>query len=181
MTSPSTPAASSEAALARMRSARQRDTGPEVALRARLHRMGLRYFVDRAPLPGARLRADVVFPRAKVAVFLDGCFWHGCPDHGTRPKANAAWWAAKIDANRQRDADIDSRLARAGWTVLRFWEHDEADVAAQAVRDTVERQRAFLAHSAVLPGPSACASSGPSASATETARASSPLGRWRTS
>ena len=145
MTSPSTPAASSEAALARMRSARQRDTAPEVALRARLHRMGLRYFVDRAPLPGARRRADVVFPRAKVAVYLDGCFWHGCPDHGTQPKANAAWWAAKIDANRHRDADTDQSLARAGWTVLRFWEHDDADLAAQAVRLAVARQRAFVA------------------------------------
>jgi len=145
MSSPGRPPASSLAALARMKSARRRDTAPEVALRARLHRMGLRYFVDRAPLPGAHRRADVVFPRAKVAVYLDGCFWHGCPDHGTQPKANAAWWAAKIDANRRRDTDTDQRLARAGWTVLRFWEHEDPDGAAQAVQGAVARQRAAAA------------------------------------
>lgn len=128
-----------------MMSARRRDTAPEVALRKRLHRMGMRYFVDREPLAGMRRRADVVFPRAKVAVYLDGCFWHGCPEHGTRSKANAAWWAAKIDANRRRDSDTDERLARAGWIVLRFWEHDDPDRAAETVRDAVGRHRAATA------------------------------------
>lgn len=115
-----------------MQSTRRRDTPGELALRAALSARGLRYRVD-APLPGTRRRADVAFVRVKIAVFVDGCFWHGCPDHGTWPKTNARWWRAKIEGNRRRDRDTDRRLRTAGWTVLRFWAHEDADRAAKAV------------------------------------------------
>ncbi|WP_422391990.1 very short patch repair endonuclease [Arthrobacter sp. N1] len=111
----------------------RRDTAPEMILRRELHRRGLRYRVD-APLPGIpRRRADILFTRAKVAVFIDGCFWHGCPMHGTQPKNNQSWWQRKLDGNRARDADTNDRLQVAGWTVLRFWEHGDLLNAADAV------------------------------------------------
>ncbi len=120
----------------RMQAVKRRDTKPELLLRSELHRRGLRFFVDRAPLPKMRRRADLVFPRKKVAVYVDGCFWHGCPIHGTWPKNNADWWRAKIEGNRARDRDTDERLADAGWTVVRVWEHEgpeAADRVASAV------------------------------------------------
>lgn len=108
-----------------MRANRGRDTGPELAVRRALHAMGLRYRVDH-PLPfDRRRRGDIVFTRAKVAVFIDGCFWHGCPDHGVMPRTNSAFWAAKIARNRERDADTTARLVEQGWVVLRFWEHED--------------------------------------------------------
>nr|WP_240963326.1 very short patch repair endonuclease [Antrihabitans stalactiti] len=113
---------------------RRRDTAPEVALRRELHRRGLRFFVDRAPLPGLRRRADLVFPRLRVAVYVDGCFWHSCPQHATHPKNNADWWAAKLAANVARDRDTDARLAESGWQVVRVWEHVAPDVAADVVQ-----------------------------------------------
>ena len=94
-----------------------------MALRRELHRRGLRYFVDRAPLKGMRRRADVVFPRRKVAVYVDGCFWHSCPIHATQPRNNAQWWADKLSANVARDRNTDERLEAEGWTVVRVWEH----------------------------------------------------------
>lgn len=106
---------------ARMRAQRRRDTAPEVALRRELHRRGARFFVDRAPLPGLRRRADLVFPRKHVAVYVDGCFWHSCPQHATFPKNNAQWWADKLAANVVRDRDTDARLEAAGWHVVRVW------------------------------------------------------------
>ena len=119
-----------------MQVTRRRDTPGELALRSTLWALGLRYRVD-VTLPGTRRRADVAFSGARVAVFVDGCFWHGCPEHGTWPKANAAWWRQKINGNRRRDRDTDERLGRAGWVVLRFWEHDDASVAARAVASTL--------------------------------------------
>jgi DNA mismatch endonuclease, patch repair protein len=98
-----------------------------------LHRQGLRFRVDRSPIPGSRRRADIVFTAARVAVFVDGCFWHSCPQHATQPKANAMWWAEKLKANRQRDMDTDRELAEAGWAVLRFWEHEDPAEAAARV------------------------------------------------
>jgi DNA mismatch endonuclease Vsr len=130
------PPASSELIRRRMSTTKRRDTGPELALRAELHRLGLRYAVDR-PVDGTRRRADVVFVSARVAVYVDGCFWHGCPDHGTVPKQSREWWVAKIEANRRRDADTDARLRAAGWTVLRFWEHDDPTAAARKVLKAV--------------------------------------------
>lgn len=96
--------------------------------------MGLRFRVHH-PLPGMpRRTCDVAFPGRRIAVFLDGCFWHGCPIHATWPKANGAWWEAKLLANRRRDADTDERLRAQGWTVLRFWEHEETAAIADAIR-----------------------------------------------
>lgn len=115
----------------------RRDTRPEMSLRRELWRRGLRYRVDTPPLPGLRRRADVVFARARVAVFVDGCFWHLCPDHATAPKANGAWWSAKLGANVARDRDTDRRLAEDGWTVLRIWEHESVVDAADRVERAV--------------------------------------------
>lgn len=116
-----------------MRRQGRRDTKPELELRRELHRLGLRYRVDRAVLPGLRRRADVVFSRARIAIFVDGCFWHQCPTHGTHPKANDQWWADKLEANVARDRDTDDRLRAAGWTVVRLWEHDDMHVAAMNI------------------------------------------------
>lgn len=123
-----------------MRRQARRDTQPELALRKELHRLGLRYRVDRAVIPGVRRRADVVFSRARVAVFVDGCFWHGCSIHGTRPKANAAWWSGKLAANRRRDDDTNARLLAAGWTPIRVWEHEDMRAAAAQVQQALSRQ-----------------------------------------
>jgi DNA mismatch endonuclease, patch repair protein len=127
------PVPSSPEALRRMQRQRRVDTRPELALRRELHRRGLRYRVDVQVFPGLRRRADVVFPRQRVAVFVDGCFWHACPEHGTSPKANAAWWRQKLQANVQRDCDTDRRLLEAGWTPVRIWEHEDPLHAADLV------------------------------------------------
>ncbi len=116
-----------------MRANRGRDTGPELAVRRLVHAAGLRYRVSARPLPDLRRTADLVFTRRRIAVFIDGCFWHGCPEHHTRARTNADYWAEKVRANRERDADTDRRLVRAGWTVLRIWEHEGADAAAQRI------------------------------------------------
>jgi DNA mismatch endonuclease (patch repair protein) len=124
-----------------MEAARQRDTAPEVRLRSLLHGMGLRYRVDCKPLPTLRRKADILFRRARVAVYVDGCFWHGCPLHATWPKENAEFWRDKIETNRRRDADTDRQLTEAGWLVVRVWEHEEAEEAAARVAAAVrERQ-----------------------------------------
>jgi DNA mismatch endonuclease, patch repair protein len=122
----------------------RRDTKPELALRRELHRLGLRYRVDHAIIPGVRRRADVVFTRARVAVFVDGCFWHGCPDHGTKPKANAVWWAEKLAANQRRDRETNEKLCTAGWNVIRVWEHDNMRLAAERIRAQVGHRRSVV-------------------------------------
>ena len=129
----SAPAPSSPAVRDRFRRQRARDTAPELALRRLLHARGLRYRVDVAPLPGLRRRADLVFTRARLAVFVDGCFWHRCPQHGASPRNNAEWWRDKLDRNVQRDRDTDQVLSDSGWQVLRVWEHEPADLAAERV------------------------------------------------
>jgi DNA mismatch endonuclease (patch repair protein) len=101
-----------------------RDNPLERALRSALFRNGLRYRIHYPVCGKPRRTIDIAFPARRVAVFVDGCFWHGCPRHGTWPKRNGAFWRAKIDANRARDADTDASLRAAGWTVLRFWQHD---------------------------------------------------------
>ena len=111
----------------------RRDTKPEMAIRRALWARGLRYRVDRAPIPGTRRRADIVFGPAKVAVYVDGCFWHSCPEHATLPKNNREWWRAKLAANVRRDRDTDRQLAEAGWRVVRVWEHEETAVAVERV------------------------------------------------
>ncbi|WP_256338947.1 very short patch repair endonuclease [Streptomyces sp. 2224.1] len=132
--------ASSDAARATMRANRSRDTKPELALRRAIHALGLRYRVSTRPLPSLRRTADIVFTRAKVAVFLDGCFWHGCPVHHTLASANSAYWQEKDRRNRERDQDTNAQLAAAGWTVLRFWEHEDVAAAALRVAEVVRKQ-----------------------------------------
>lgn len=124
-----------------MQANKRKDTKPELLLRRELHRRGLRYRVDYPILPGSRRRADIVFPRLRLAVFVDGCSWHGCPKHGTlsRSSTNATYWSNKIATNVERDRDTNERLAAAGWTVLRLWEHEPPLVAADAVDALVQR------------------------------------------
>lgn len=108
-----------------------------MALRRELHARGLRYRVN-FPLPGMpRRRADIAFTRAKVAVFVDGCFWHGCPEHGTAPKNNATWWATKLARNAERDRETDRHLRDAGWAVVRVWEHENACDGADLISATI--------------------------------------------
>jgi DNA mismatch endonuclease (patch repair protein) len=121
---------------------RPRNTSTEVALRSALHRAGLRFFKHRRPLAGLRCEPDVLFPRARLAVFVDGCFWHSCPDHRSLPRANGEWWRAKLEATQVRDRRNDETLRAAGWTVLRVWEH-------QPVGEVVEQVRSLLR---VFPG-----------------------------
>jgi DNA mismatch endonuclease (patch repair protein) len=118
----------------------RRDTVPELALRRAVWKRGLRYRVDVSPIRGARRRADLVFTRAKVAVYVDGCFWHSCPKHATTPKANRAWWMDKLDANVARDRDTDRRLHEAGWIAQRIWEHEDPDTAAARVEQIVRER-----------------------------------------
>ena len=124
-----------------MQSNKGRDTKPELALRSAAHALGLRYRVSARPLEGLRRTADLVFTRAKVAVFLDGCFWHGCPDHHTVAATNEAFWAEKVQSNRARDRDTDRRLADAGWISLRVWEHEDPGEAAGRIRTAVAARR----------------------------------------
>jgi DNA mismatch endonuclease (patch repair protein) len=131
------PWSSSPAARATMQGNQRRDTKPELAVRRAVHALGLRYRVDAKPIEALNRRADLVFARQRVAVFVDGCYWHGCPDHGTRARTNAEYWSAKIQRNRQRDADTDVQLRAAGWTVIRFWEHDDPNTAAMQVAEVL--------------------------------------------
>jgi DNA mismatch endonuclease (patch repair protein) len=123
----------------RMQLQREHDTGPELRLRRELHRRGLRYRLHLPVVPGTRRRrVDIVFPRSKVAVFVDGCFWHGCPEHGQRQHDLNGWyWPTKITGNRARDVDTDRRLDNYGWTVVRVWEHEPVAEAADRVEATV--------------------------------------------
>ncbi|MGH2918157.1 MAG: very short patch repair endonuclease [Solirubrobacteraceae bacterium] len=117
-----------------MRSNRRRDTAPELAMRSALHRAGLRFRVDMPVRPAGHrvVRPDVVFPRRRLAIYVDGCFWHGCPIHGTQARTNAGYWRAKIAENQERDRRITAALEDDGWIVLRFWEHEEpAEMAAR--------------------------------------------------
>ena len=117
-----------------MQSNRGRDTSPELAVRRILHSRGLRYRVNYRPESELRRTGDIVFTKRKIAVFIDGCFWHGCPEHYQRPASNQEYWDAKVAANRERDASTTELLANRGWTVLRCWEHcSSADIATKIV------------------------------------------------
>ena len=129
--------ASSPGVRASMRSNKGRDTKPELALRSAVHALGLRYRVNARPLKGVRRTADLLFTRARVAVFLDGCFWHGCPEHHTVARTNGDFWAQKVSDNRRRDRDTDAKLAEAGWRSVRIWEHEDPAEAARRVRAAV--------------------------------------------
>ncbi|MHB1352132.1 MAG: very short patch repair endonuclease [Thiobacillus sp.] len=128
---------SSAEASRRMARVRQKGTNAEMALRRELYRLGLRYRVDYEILKKPRRVADVAFPGFRIAVFVDGCFWHGCPKHASWPKQNAEFWRQKIEANRQRDMDTNERLDRMGWTVMRFWQHESPTEAAESVARVV--------------------------------------------
>lgn len=120
---------------------KSRDTSVEVSLRKALHARGARYRIHRRPVKGVRREADIVFGPARVAVFVDGCFWHGCPVHATWPKNNADFWREKIEGNRRRDLDTDGRFAEAGWLVLRVWEHESVEEAVERVLEAVTARR----------------------------------------
>lgn len=125
-----------------MQANRSRDTGPELAVRRILHARGLRYRVAAAPLPSLRRRADIVFSRQRIAVFIDGCFWHGCHDHGRRHfNHNVDYWPSKIATNMARDLDTTARLSEAGWHVMRFWEHESPNDVAAAIEHAVAERR----------------------------------------
>lgn len=130
--SPSSPEASR-----RMARVRQRGTDVEIELRRALHALGLRYRLQVPLSKKPRRVADIVFIGARVAVFVDGCFWHGCPLHATWPKENAGFWRAKIEANRARDADTTRRLRELGWEVIRVWSHEDPVEAARLIFDRV--------------------------------------------
>ena len=132
--------ATSDATRRSMQGNRGRDTGPELAVRSAVHSRGLRYRVNTRPLPELRRTADLVFSRPRVAVFVDGCWWHGCEEHYSAPRANSDYWNRKVESNRRRDADTNSRLQEAGWIVLRFWEHDDPEQVATQVEEVVRSQ-----------------------------------------
>lgn len=126
-----------------MQGNRSRDTKPELAVRRLLHAAGLRYRVAYRPEPTLRRTADIVFTRQRVAIFIDGCFWHACPEHGTVSRSNVDYWSTKLARNVERDRDTTQKLEDAGWTVLRFWEHDlPAAVAGQIAEAVSDRAKA---------------------------------------
>jgi DNA mismatch endonuclease (patch repair protein) len=130
---PVAPAASSLAVRRIMQGNRSSETRPEIALRSELHRRGRRFRKHHQVMPGLRCRADIVFSKARVVVFVDGCFWHRCPEHLTDPRTNSAYWAAKLDRNIARDRRNDAALEACGWRVVRVWEHELPADAADRV------------------------------------------------
>lgn len=128
-----------------MQGNKARDTRPELAVRRLLHARGLRYRVHARPLAELRRTADVLFGRQRVAVFIDGCYWHGCPEHYTAPKENADFWRGKVERNRERDRETDQALGDAGWTVLRFWSHESPHAIAGEI-ELVVHERSRAAH-----------------------------------
>ncbi len=132
---------------ANMRANRRRDTRPELAIRSGLHRMGLRYRVDHRLGAGRSApRPDIAFTRARVAVFVDGCFWHGCPEHGGTPSVNVGYWGPKLERNKERDRANEAELAAAGWLVLRVWEHEDPGHAISRIAETVRERLGELNH-----------------------------------
>jgi len=129
-----------------MRANRGRDTRPEIALRSELHRLGLRFRVHRRPVADLRATADIVFGQGRVAVFVDGCFWHRCPLHATVPKANGEWWAEKLRANVERDRRTSGELRARGWCVIRIWEHESPQNAGAEILRLVSERRDEAAH-----------------------------------
>lgn len=141
------PTASSPAVSARMSRQASRDTQPEMTVRRLLHADGLRYRVH-YPVPGMPRRSmDIAFSKLRIAVFLDGCYWHGCPEHATHPRANAEWWRTKLNRNISRDRETTDLLTVAGWAVLRFWEHEPADEIVSRIEAEVLSRRSALSGS----------------------------------
>ncbi|URN13216.1 very short patch repair endonuclease [Streptomyces radiopugnans] len=122
-----------------MAAIKRRDTKPERAIRSLLHAAGKRYRLDvRLDLEGARPRPDILFTRARVAVFVDGCFWHCCPEHGRQPGVNGGYWGPKLERNVARDRAADAALTAAGWTVVRVWEHETPHEAVARIIAVVD-------------------------------------------
>lgn len=133
---------SSQAAHNRMKAVRRSGTKAEDLLRKALTELGLEYQVDARPIPESSRKADILFPNEKVAVFVDGCFWHGCPIHGTQAKANAEFWHEKIEVNKRRDLDTNRTLEETGWFVFRVWEHDDPqEIANRIAKFVMDRPR----------------------------------------
>ena len=132
------PRPSSDRVSEQMSRVARRDTRPELALRREIYGRGMRYRVDAAPVSNMRGRADVLFRSARVAVYVDGCFWHGCSEHGVLPKRNREWWRAKLQATRRRDRATERELRSLGWAVLRIWEHEDPVEAAIRIEATVK-------------------------------------------
>lgn len=124
-----------------MQSNRCRDTEPQLRLRSLLHAMGLRYRVSVRPLPDLRWTADIVFRPSRAAVFVDGCFWHGCPEHGSQTRTNSDYWAPRLARNVERDKETNAALRAAGWKVIRVWEHEDAGEAAQRIYRALDVRR----------------------------------------
>lgn len=122
-----------------MRANRNRDTQPELAVRRASHRLGLRYRVSARPVPALRRTADMVFTRQRIAVFIDGCFWHKCPSHFVAPRTHTEFWLPKIARNVERDAETDALLTELGWHVMRFWEHEDPEAAARSILQATRR------------------------------------------
>lgn len=139
---PPAPPASSKEIQKRMQGQRRRDTKAEQLVRTELRKLGVRYRGDVKPLPGINRKADIVIRKAKVAVFVHGCFWHGCPDHSRATRSNTKWWAEKIKRNRERDADTQAELESEGWAYVPVWEHEEPALAAQRIKSVVEQRLA---------------------------------------
>jgi len=123
----------------------QRDTEPELIVRSILHRKGLRFRVQTRPVASINSKADIVFRPSKVSVYVDGCFWHFCPEHGTIPASNSDFWEKKLTGNRERDQRVTRELSEQGWLVLRFWEHEDPIIAAETIGRAVHDRRAGLA------------------------------------
>jgi DNA mismatch endonuclease (patch repair protein) len=137
-----------------MLSNRRKDTRPELLIRSRLHQAGLRFRIDYPlSLPiGRPIRIDVAFPRLKVAIFIDGCFWHCCPEHGSQPRTNAQYWQPKLERNVLRAAQVNSGLSELGWLVIRAWEHEEPMAVAARIRLTINERRADLVNARRIEG-----------------------------
>lgn len=135
------PEPSSERVSRQMSKLGQRDTAPELLVRSLLHQKGLRFRVHCRPVASINSRADIVFRPAKVAVYIDGCFWHFCPDHGSIPASNSEFWNKKLTGNRERDKRVVDQLSEYGWLVLRFWEHENPSKVADAIERCVRTRR----------------------------------------
>jgi DNA mismatch endonuclease (patch repair protein) len=123
---------------------RGRDTKPELAVRRLLHSSGFRYRVDYRAEQSVRTRPDIAFTKVRLAVFIDGCFWHGCPEHHTASATNAGYWSDKVDTNRERDRRNSASLEDRGWTVMRFWEHEDPEAVVAAIATTITALRGNL-------------------------------------